>query len=89
MNIGPHYVTFSEYPTGLGHACDPGSFDDACDAYAECRDDDRDAVVMRYDPPVGGACGIMTDVTEDAVECILRRYRQRGWDYPEWILEAA
>ena len=87
MNISSYYVTLVDFSDlGLGHGCDPSSFDDAVDAYAGHRDNGLDACVMRYDPPVGGACGIMVDVTADADDMVRRRYRARGdYDIPAWL----
>lgn len=90
MNVPSYYVTLAEYPgLGLGNACDPTDFDGACDAYAEARNEGKEAVVFRYDPPVGSKCGAMIDVTADAHQRIASRLRQRQYqDFPDWLLVA-
>lgn len=88
MNIATHYVTFVDFDTlGIGHGCDPSSFDDAVDAYSQHRDNGLDACVMRCDPPEGTKCGALIDVTADADDCIRRRLRSRGcYDWPAWLV---
>jgi hypothetical protein len=50
MNLSSHYVTYADFgKMGIGHGCDPASFDDALDAYFEHRSNGLDACVMRYD----------------------------------------
>ena len=89
MNIAPYYVTIADFADlGIGHACDPASFDDACDAYAGNKEHGIDCAVFRVEPPKGTAAGAMIDVTDDAIRCICKRFRQRSQEFPEW-LEAA
>ena len=79
MNVQPYYVTLADFGgLGRGHACDPASFDDACDAYAEKRDQGLDAAVFRVEPPKGDQSGMMFDVTADAEHRIAARLRLRG-----------
>jgi hypothetical protein len=91
MKLHSYYVTLVDFEDmGLGHGCDPSSFDDAVDAYAEHRSNGLTACVMRYDPPIGGACGVMVDVTPDADEAVRRRYRaRRQYQMPDWAMEGA
>jgi hypothetical protein len=76
MNLhAPYYQTVADYgDLGPGNACDPATYEDACDALAQCMTEGRDAVVFRCDPPTGDAAGMMTDVTEDAAATV------RGWE---------
>src|SRR6056297_93438 len=87
MNLASHYVTYADFgDMGIGHGCDPASFDDALDAYFEHRSNGLDACVMRYDAPIGSKCGIMVDVTDDAQDALKRRLRARGeYDWPAWL----
>jgi len=86
MTMQSHYLVYTHY-TDLGLACsDPQeSFDDACDQYADRRDDGYDATVMRVDPPANGRAGMMTDVTEGADELISVRVACRGYEVPKWL----
>lgn len=87
-NIQPYYVTLCEFgDLGIGHACDPASFDEACDAYADEKAQGRDAGVFRIDPPHDGKAGMIVDETENAANRIRTRYRLRNADLPEWLIE--
>lgn len=81
----PFYIAVSRYPDLGMSATDPGSFDDAVDAYIEHRDDGRPAAVYYCAPEAG----TMQDVTADANRCVERRVRQRGYEFPEWLMEVA
>ena len=87
MKLHSYYVTIVDFEElGIGHGCDPATFDDAVDAYAENRNNGLDACVMRYDPPIGGLCGMLIDVTESAHDAVKRRLRARGdYDWPAWL----
>lgn len=88
MNIQAYYVTLSDFEgIGLGHACDPGDFDAACNAYAEQREAGREAVVFRIDPPLDGKAGMATDVTADAEQRIAAWCSVGPARLPEWLLE--
>jgi len=89
MNIQLHYVTYADFgPRGIGHKCDPSSFDDAVDAYAEAIADGQDAAVFRMEPPTDTKAGMMIDVTVDARERLVQRFNDRRMDIPEWFEEA-
>lgn len=63
-------------------ASDLGPFDDAVDRFSECGDMDQEVCVFA----VNLATGRSRDVTADAVDVLLRRYRSRGYDFPSWLL---
>jgi hypothetical protein len=88
MQIPTHYVTLTDYPRlGLGHACDPGSFDTAVAEYEESMAQGYETGVFRVDPPEGGNAGMFIDVTEDATDYIARRLRASGQELPDWLLD--
>jgi hypothetical protein len=92
MKLATHFVAYVDLEVpdaaiGIGHCCEPSSFDDALDAYADHRDNGFDAVLMRVDPPANGKAGMMTDVTADGDDALRRRLRGRGYDMPEWLME--
>ncbi|MEY1555298.1 hypothetical protein AB3Y40_06650 [Yoonia sp. R2331] len=63
------YVTMAHFgDLGLGNASDPGSFDDAVDAYIEQTSEGREAWVFRMDFPTATEAGALIDVTPDAIE---------------------
>lgn len=81
------YICFAKYPNiGIG-AFDPDTFDGAVDDFADFRDAPEhryfDAWVYHCDPQAG----TMKDVTADAINAIERRFSQRGYDYPDWLLD--
>jgi len=88
MKLTPHYLVYVNYPD-LGLALgDPVNFSDACDRFAEYRDENYDAGVFRVEPGNGEDAGIFLDVTNDALANIRRRLNVRRQEWPEW-LEAA
>jgi len=81
----PFYITISKYPE-LGYgACDPTDFDGACDQLAEFRRDypDWECRVFRCEPGIS----YMEDVTADACQRIVNRLTQRGYDFPQWLID--
>ena len=89
MHLQPYYIAITEFPDfGLGHSCDPATFEDACDAYAEKMAEGFETMVFRVEPPRGVAAGAMIDVTTDAAARVRQWHMQRRQDFPAW-LEAA
>ena len=83
------YIAIGDFSGELGNLCDPGSFDDACDAYADAmaKDTCSSATVFRMDMPKGDQAGMLVDVTDDAKERIRCRMSLRDpmADAPEWL----
>lgn len=89
MQIPTYYVTLTDFGSlGIGHACDPASFDTAVAEYEESMSQGYESGVFRVDPPEGGKAGMFTDVTDDANDCIARRARASGREMPGWLLDA-
>ena len=65
------------------------SFDDAVDNYAEARAAGYPAIVWRMDTPQHGRAGMMTDVTDDADNCIRRRFNGCRGPLPDWLYSQA
>ena len=67
MIVKPYYQTLTDYGyLGTGNSNDPGTFDDACDAYADSLARGYDAVVFLITPPEAGMRdGRVEDVTHD------------------------
>lgn len=90
MQIPAHYVAYTDFNGDgqYGHGCEPSSFDDACDAYADQMDDGCHTVVFRVEPANGDRAGAMIDVTDDAITCVTKRCYLRNIELPEWLIEA-
>lgn len=85
MQLAPHYLTYTIYPDGEIGTGDPKNFSDACDEYADARDNGYECIVFRVDPPQHGRAGMMTDVTNDADDRIRHRLNKRYQEFPEWL----
>ena len=87
MKIAPHYVTYIDFPDlGLGHGCDPATFDDAVDAYAEALEKGYEAAVFCVSTSLAGTM-TMTSVTAEAMDKVKRRCMERDMKLPEWLEE--
>ena len=85
-----YYFTLTQFSDlELGHACDPTDFDGAVDAFAEQMEAGNSSQVFRVDLGTNATAPMMVDVTNDAIDRVSSRLRQRRMDAPEWLLEAA
>ena len=66
---------------GIGSADMTTDFGEACDRYAEARNDDRDAKVLE----VSTTHHAVNDVTAAALHRIAQIMVQRGQDLPDWL----
>ncbi len=79
-----YYVAITNFPAlGIGHVCDPASFDEAVDAYAEKMEYGLETSVLRINP----GRGTVFDVTNDAADRVRYRLKKRGQDIPKWLEE--
>jgi len=89
LRIPTYYVTLTDYPRlGVGHATDPTDFDTAVAEFQESMAQGYESAVFRVEPPEGDKAGMMIDVTADAIACIARRERAKGYDMPDWLFDA-
>lgn len=69
-----YFQTIADFGAlGRRNACEPTTYEAACEALADCMTEGLEAVVFRCDPPVGDAAGMMIDVTTSAAATV------RGW----------